>query len=101
MKTLWCKNQENPSDRISHAWAPLTGHGKNWTFGENLVKIYAFYREIFFFVSKIHAFVRLTAKNILFTDEEGNSGAFFESFLSTVNKFISILMLQIFQQMNF
>jgi hypothetical protein len=23
MKTLWCKNQENPSDRISHAWAPL------------------------------------------------------------------------------
>ncbi len=25
MKTLWCKNQENPSDRISHAWAPL-----NW-----------------------------------------------------------------------
>jgi hypothetical protein len=22
MKTLWCKNQENPSDRISHAWAP-------------------------------------------------------------------------------
>jgi hypothetical protein len=26
MKTLWCKNQENPSDRISHAWAPLNGH---------------------------------------------------------------------------
>jgi hypothetical protein len=24
MKTLWCKNQENPSDRISHAWAPLS-----------------------------------------------------------------------------
>ncbi len=23
MKTLWCKNQENPSHRISHAWAPL------------------------------------------------------------------------------
>ena len=23
MKTLWCKIQENPSDRISHAWAPL------------------------------------------------------------------------------
>jgi hypothetical protein len=23
MKTLWCKNQENPSDRISHAWAPF------------------------------------------------------------------------------
>ncbi len=23
MKTLWCKNEENPSDRISHAWAPL------------------------------------------------------------------------------
>jgi hypothetical protein len=23
MKTLWCKNQENLSDRISHAWAPL------------------------------------------------------------------------------
>ncbi len=23
MTTLWCKNQENPSDRISHAWAPL------------------------------------------------------------------------------
>ncbi len=23
MKTLWCKNQENQSDRISHAWAPL------------------------------------------------------------------------------
>ncbi len=22
-KALWCKNQENPSDRISHAWAPL------------------------------------------------------------------------------
>ncbi len=22
-KTLFCKNQENPSDRISHAWAPL------------------------------------------------------------------------------
>jgi hypothetical protein len=22
-ETLWCKNQENPSDRISHAWAPL------------------------------------------------------------------------------
>jgi hypothetical protein len=24
MRTLWCKNQKNPSDRISHAWAPLT-----------------------------------------------------------------------------
>ncbi len=24
MKALWCKNQENPSDRISHAWAPLS-----------------------------------------------------------------------------
>ncbi len=24
MKTLWRKNQENSSDRISHAWAPLT-----------------------------------------------------------------------------
>jgi hypothetical protein len=26
MKTLSCKNQENPSDRISHAWewAPLS-----------------------------------------------------------------------------
>jgi hypothetical protein len=24
MKTLLCKNQENPSDRISHAWAPLS-----------------------------------------------------------------------------
>ncbi len=23
MKTLWCKNQENPSERISHAWAFL------------------------------------------------------------------------------
>ncbi len=23
MRTFWCKNQENPSDRISHAWAPL------------------------------------------------------------------------------
>ncbi len=23
MKTLWCKNLENPSNRISHAWAPL------------------------------------------------------------------------------
>jgi hypothetical protein len=23
MKTLWCKNQENPSDGKSHAWAPL------------------------------------------------------------------------------
>jgi hypothetical protein len=23
MKTLGCKNQENPSDRISHTWAPL------------------------------------------------------------------------------
>jgi hypothetical protein len=22
-KTLWCKNLENPSDRISHTWAPL------------------------------------------------------------------------------
>jgi hypothetical protein len=26
MNTLWCKNQENPSDRISHAWAPLSAH---------------------------------------------------------------------------
>jgi|688.fasta_scaffold579288_1 hypothetical protein len=25
MKTLWCKNQESPSDRISLAWAPLKG----------------------------------------------------------------------------
>jgi hypothetical protein len=25
MKPLWCKNQENPSDQISHAWAPLKG----------------------------------------------------------------------------
>ncbi len=24
MKTLWCKNHENPNDRISHAWAPLS-----------------------------------------------------------------------------
>jgi hypothetical protein len=23
MKTLWRKNQENSSDRISHTWAPL------------------------------------------------------------------------------
>jgi hypothetical protein len=23
MKTLWCKTHKNPSDRISHAWAPL------------------------------------------------------------------------------
>jgi hypothetical protein len=23
MKTLWCKSQANPSDGISHAWAPL------------------------------------------------------------------------------
>ncbi len=23
MKTVWRKNQENSSDRISHAWAPL------------------------------------------------------------------------------
>ncbi len=23
VETSWCKNQENPSDRISHAWAPL------------------------------------------------------------------------------
>ncbi len=31
MKTLWCKNQKNPSDRISHAWAPLTSrkHSKS------------------------------------------------------------------------
>jgi hypothetical protein len=27
MRTLWCKNQENPSDRISHAWAPLRLRG--------------------------------------------------------------------------
>ncbi len=26
MKTLWCKNQENPNDGISHAWAPLTSN---------------------------------------------------------------------------
>ncbi len=26
MKTLWCKNQENSSDRISHAWAPLNSN---------------------------------------------------------------------------
>ncbi len=25
METLWRKNQENSSERISHAWAPLTG----------------------------------------------------------------------------
>jgi hypothetical protein len=23
IETIWCKNEENPSDRISHAWAPL------------------------------------------------------------------------------
>ena len=28
MKTLWRKNQENSSDRISHAWAPLN-YGNN------------------------------------------------------------------------
>jgi hypothetical protein len=27
MRTLWRKNQENPSDRISHAWAPLRSPG--------------------------------------------------------------------------
>jgi hypothetical protein len=26
MKTLWRKNQENSSDRISHAWAPLNNN---------------------------------------------------------------------------
>jgi hypothetical protein len=26
MNTLWRKNQENSSDRISHAWAPLKVH---------------------------------------------------------------------------
>jgi hypothetical protein len=31
MKTLWCKNQENPSDRISHAWAPLNDNNLNIT----------------------------------------------------------------------
>ncbi len=28
MKTLWCKNQKNPSDRVSHAWAPLNTYGE-------------------------------------------------------------------------
>ncbi len=28
MKTLWCKNQKNPSDGISHAWAPLKANFK-------------------------------------------------------------------------
>ena len=27
MKTLWPKNQKNSSDRISHAWAPLSDIG--------------------------------------------------------------------------
>jgi hypothetical protein len=27
MKTLWLKNQENLSDRISHAWAPSSTPG--------------------------------------------------------------------------
>jgi hypothetical protein len=31
MGTLWCKIQENPSDRISHAWAPFLKRAKsNW-----------------------------------------------------------------------
>jgi hypothetical protein len=29
MKTLWRKNQENSSDRISHAWAPLRAAPKD------------------------------------------------------------------------
>ncbi len=28
MKTFWCKNEKNPSDRISHAWAPLIRNRK-------------------------------------------------------------------------
>jgi hypothetical protein len=24
IETLWCKNQENPSDQKSHTWAPLS-----------------------------------------------------------------------------
>ena len=35
MKTLWCKNQENPSDRISHAWAPLNLQGRHVKGTEN------------------------------------------------------------------
>jgi hypothetical protein len=30
--TLWCKNQENPSNRISHAWAPVKcGSGSSFS----------------------------------------------------------------------
>jgi hypothetical protein len=30
MKTLWRKNQENSTDRISHAWAPLKNHSDDF-----------------------------------------------------------------------
>jgi hypothetical protein len=37
MKTLWCKNQENPSDRISHAWAPLSTNMIKNVFFQNAI----------------------------------------------------------------
>jgi hypothetical protein len=27
VETLWCKNNENPTDRKSHSWAPLKNFG--------------------------------------------------------------------------
>jgi hypothetical protein len=46
MKTLWCKNQENPSNRISHAWAPLS---------EEECFFYIFWGDYFFFFCTIYS----------------------------------------------
>ncbi len=47
MKTLWRKNQENPSDRISHAWAMGTFKST----GSDFHRYYATQFPIFFLQS--------------------------------------------------
>jgi len=55
MKTLWRKNQEKSSDRISHAWAPLSKEAYtvkqhlHWTFMHlgHALSVLVFYYSLF------------------------------------------------------
>jgi hypothetical protein len=51
--TLWCKNQENPSDGISHAWAPLKPKSDK-TAKKHILKMYP---RIPFYISGLGGFI--------------------------------------------
>ncbi len=93
MKTLWRKNQENSSDRISHAWAPLNGvwHSKKSILFRGqinnssmfrtityklLFKILKIYSFLFYFMYFIqHCFIPCRSSDYTVSDDAASSDA--------------------------